>query len=113
MTLPEDTRPRLLARISWIPFLYVTALLLFDGWNLWPSLFRSWFFLSDEYVIVAEAIRFLHFDFRQHFFDMPGTPLMILSALLWVGIYAVGIVTRTVPAEGMQAFTFHHLPLLF
>ena len=100
--------------IPWIPILYVSSLIVFAAWYMVPSLFRSWFFSSDEYVIVAEVIRFLHLDFRQHFFDMPGTPLMFVSAFLWFLVYAFVFVTGIIPkTAGLETFTFGHLPLLF
>jgi len=109
--LTEVSRP---TTIPWMPVLYVSSLIFFCAWYMAPSLFRSWFFSSDEYVIVAEIIRFLHLDFRQHFFDMPGTPLMFVSALLWLLIYAFGFVTGLIPkTAGLETFTFGHLPLLF
>ena len=64
--LTEVSRP---TTIPWMPVLYVSSLIFFCAWYMAPSLFRSWFFSSDEYVIVAEIIRFLHLDFRQHFFE--------------------------------------------
>jgi hypothetical protein len=100
--------------IPWVPVLYVSSLAVFAAWYMFSSLFRSWYFSSDEYVIVAEVIRFLHFDFRQHFFDMPGTPLMFLAAIAWCFIYLGELVAGAVPrGAGLEWFTFHHLPLLF
>jgi hypothetical protein len=110
---PEKSR-RILSQFPWLSVLYVAILMGFMGWFLKPGLFRTWFYSSDEYVVVAEVIRFLHLDFRQQFFDMPGTPMMALTAFVWACIYAAqfmaGIVPRTV---GLEDFTFHHLPLLF
>ena len=101
-------------RIPWVPVLYVSGLIVFAAWYMFSSLFRSWYFSSDEYVIVAEVIRFLHFDFQQHFFDMPGTPLMFLSAIVWGFIYICELAAGAVPrGAGLEWFTFHHLPLLF
>ncbi len=48
-----------------------------------PMLFRTWFFYADEYVIAAEVIRFSQLNFRQHFFDIPGTPFILINALIW------------------------------
>ncbi len=107
-----SAKPRTLA--FWLPAAYVTALIVFEAWNMIPGLSRAWFFLSDEYVIVAEVIRFLHLDFHQHFFDMPGTPLIFLSALLWGLVYACGFLLHLIPhGAGLEAFTFAHLQLLF
>lgn len=94
--------------------MFVAALVGYSAWYLTPSLDRAWFFRSDEYVIVGEIIRFLHFDFRQHYFDMPGTPLMFFSAIAWAFIYAVERIAGATPhGTGLYDFTFGHLPLLF
>jgi len=88
--------------------LFVSALVAFSAWYLAPSLFRAWFYRSDEYAVVGEIIRFLHLDFRQHYFDMPETPLMLASAAVWGAIY--GIFGH---GAGIDQFTIHHLPRLF
>ena len=88
--------------------LFVSALVAFSAWYLAPSLFRAWFYRSDEYVVIGEIIRFLHVDFRQHYFDMPDTPLMFASAALWGFAYAVAG-----HGAGIDAFTLQHLPALF
>jgi len=77
------------------------------------SLARSWFFSSDEYVFAAEVIRFLRLNFHQSFFDMPGTPYMMLTALLWGGFSKIA--GWLVPGEptGMIVFTFRHIDWLF
>jgi hypothetical protein len=113
--IPEGTHASgMFMRIPWMPILYVTGLTGFAAWYMFSSLFRSWYFSSDEYVIVAEVIRFLHLDFQQHFFDMPGTPLMFLSAIVWCFMYLGELVAGAVPrGAGLEWFTFHHLPLLF
>jgi hypothetical protein len=81
---------------------------------MWSSLFRTWFFSSDEYVFAAEVIRFTRGDFHQHFFDMPGTPFMALTALAWHLFYAAHRITGQLGAQaGMGPFTFDHLPALF
>lgn len=56
----------------------------------------------------------MHLDFRQHFFDQPGTPLMLLSAGLWAILYAAGHALGLIPSgAALEQFTFDHLPLLF
>ena len=62
---------------------YGVLLATFALYHLRVSLARSWFFSSDEYVFAAEVIRFLHLDFHQYYFDMPGTPYMLLTTVLW------------------------------
>jgi 4-amino-4-deoxy-L-arabinose transferase-like glycosyltransferase len=88
--------------------LFVSALVAFSAWYLTPSLFRAWFYRSDEYAVVGEIIRFLHLDFRQHYFDMPDTPLMLTSAAAWGVVYAIAG-----HGVGIDRFTLDHLPRLF
>ncbi len=88
--------------------LFVSALVAFSAWYLTPSLFRAWFYRSDEYAVIGEVLRFLHLDFRQHYFDMPDTPLMLASAAVWGVIY--GLAGHGV---GIDQFTLHHLARLF
>jgi hypothetical protein len=99
---------------AWLSALYVGGLVGFYGWFMWPSLFRTWFFSSDEYVMVAEVIRFLHFDFHQQFFDQPGTPLMFMATIAWIAWYGVALAGGQLPhGSNLEWFTFHHLPGLF
>src|SRR5262245_55398476 len=63
--------------------LYVSVLVAFAVRFMWASIFRTWFFNADEYVVAGEVIRFTQLDFRQRFFDMPGTPLMLLTSAVW------------------------------
>lgn len=67
------------------------ALLTLSGLELWPTLYKEWFFSSDEYVYVAEVIRFSGGDFRQRFFDIPGTPFMFLTTAVLAFQHAVAI----------------------
>ena len=116
-TQPSNLRGQTLwfsRRSTVLSALYLVPLLALATYYLEPSLFRSWFFSSDEYVFVAEVIRFLNHDFRQQFFDIPGTPFMFLSAALWTLVYHSQSSLGLVPPEmGLQHFTFHHLPALF
>jgi hypothetical protein len=78
------------------------------------SLSRSWFFSSDEYVLAGEVIRFLNLDLHQQFFDMPGTPFMMLSAVLWALFYPLQTWLSPDPSSlGIVAFTYHHLDWFF
>jgi hypothetical protein len=109
---PSPPRSALFARAADLAAaLYLAALIAFALYHMWSSLFRVWFFSSDEYVFAAEAIRFLNLDFRQHFFDMPGTPLMFLASGIWSLVH---VVQGGGPAQlGLNDFTFEHLPNLF
>lgn len=92
---------------------FVSALVAFSAWMLAPSVGRAWFYRSDEYPIVGETIRFLHLDFRQHYFDLPETPLMFASAVVWRMVYAAAWIMGTAQrGSGIDDFTLHHLPLL-
>jgi hypothetical protein len=85
----------------------------YAGTYLSRTLSRLWFFSSDEYVIAAEVIRFCHWDFRQHFFDSPGTFFMLLGSPLWALYYGVERALGLAPTGGIGTFTFQHLPGLF
>jgi hypothetical protein len=97
-----------------LPAGFLTLLIGFCVKDLWSSLFRQWFFSSDEYVVVAEVIRFVQLDFRQHFVDMPGTPFMLIGAAAWGLAFLAGHASGLIAAsDGIGEFTFHHLPQLF
>ena len=94
--------------------LYLTLLIAFAVRYMWSSVFRTWFFSSDEYVVAAEVIRFAQLDFRQHFVDMPGTPLMFLGSAVWSVFYFGQCALGRFPLQrGIGEFTFEHLPALF
>lgn len=94
--------------------LYLAILLAFSLSYLLVSLSRSWFYSSDEYVIAGEVIRFFNLDPRQQFFDMPGTPFMMLSAALWAIFYPLAMwlsPDSTIP--DITSFTYHRLDWFF
>jgi hypothetical protein len=94
--------------------IYLAILLAFALRYMLVCLSRSWFFSSDEYVIAGEVIRFLNLDLHQRFFDMPGTPLMMLSAVLWAIFYTLQTWFSPDPSSlDITAFTFHHLDWFF
>ena len=94
--------------------IYLAILLTFTLRYMLVSLSRSWFFSSDEYVIAGEVIRFLNLDLHQRFFDMPGTPFMMLSAVLWALFYPLQTWFRPDSySPDILAFTFHHLDWFF
>lgn len=94
--------------------IYLAILLTFALKYMLVSLSRSWFFSSDEYVIAGEVIRFLNRDIHQRFFDMPGTPLMMLSAALWALFYQLETWFRPdYFSPDVIAFTFNHLAWFF
>jgi len=122
---PAVVRPRLLDRAiallaggKWhataASILYLAVLLAVSLRYLLFCLSRSWFFSSDEYVFAAEVIRFLNLDWHQHYFDMPGTPFMMLSAILWAAFYPVQTWFNPDPAAtSVTAFTYSHLDWFF
>lgn len=70
----------------WGALTLVTAVALFQAKQIWPALYIPWWFNTDEIFYFSEVIRFLGGDFRQTYYDIPGTPLMSLTALLmWFG----------------------------
>lgn len=91
---------------------YLLLLIGIAAYYLGPSIARSWFFSSDEYVIIAEVIRFSTFDFHQRFFDMPGTPLMFLVTLLWAVFSRIALLFSGSGSDALT-FTYAHLPWLF
>ena len=96
--------------------LAIAILLALTIWHvarmLRPSLSLPWFTSSDENVLVGEVIRFSGLDFRQGFFDMPGTPLMLLGAFEWRLYYSFAHLAHSAGA-GLNVFTFQHLQRLF
>lgn len=98
----------------WFSIVFIVALLAYTLRYMWVGLVRTWYFSSDEYVVVAEVIRFAQHQYAQRFFDMPGTPFIFLAALAWFFIYApYAILDDRIAQIGLQTFTFAHLPGLF
>ena len=94
--------------------IYLAILLTFTLRYMLVSLSRSWFFSSDEYVFAGEVIRFLNRDWHQQFFDMPGTPFLMLSAALWALFYPLqSWFSPDTASPDILAFTFHHLDWFF
>jgi len=97
-----------------ISALYLLVVVFFSFHYLAVGLSRSWFYSSDEYVFAAEIIRFLHLDPHQYYFDMPGTPYMVLSAILWALFRPVaGWIGMGYPTAGIIDFTYQHLDWFF
>lgn len=96
-----------------IAVLFLSAVTGFGLYHFGQCIYRLWFFSSDEYVLAGEVIRFVQRDFRQHFFDMPGTPYIVLCALLWAAGYLLAVLTGAAEGLPIAHFTFDHLPQLF
>ena len=94
----------------------IAAYLIFLFWGigttLYPTLGMPWFSSSDENIIVTEVIRFSGFDFRQDFFDMPGTPLMLIGAAEWRLYYWAPVILH-LSSGGIGLFTSQHMQQLF
>jgi uncharacterized membrane protein len=115
---PLDRAAALLAHVqrhsTAISAVYLGVLLAICLKYMLVSLSRSWFFSSDEYDFAGEAIRFLNLDLHQHFFDMPGTPFMMLSAVLWAIFYPLhSWLSPDTSITGITDFTYQHLDWLF
>lgn len=50
--------------------------------TVYPNITLPWYFNTEEFPYIQEVLRFIKLDFRQQFFDIPGTPLMLLGTLL-------------------------------
>ncbi|MCU1238596.1 MAG: hypothetical protein JWP63_6563 [Candidatus Solibacter sp.] len=88
----------------WICYAYV---------YLSATVHRAWFSSSDEYVLAAEVIRFSNLDFRQHFFDNPGSSFILLDAFLWRAFYGLQTMLGLSKDTGIGPFTFQHIVTLF
>jgi len=101
--------------------IYLALVLAFALPHLLVGLSRGWFYTADEFMIAGESIRFVDLDPRQHFFDLPGTPFMILTAVLWAVLRPIAQWLAPDPwyggidpsATGIIDFTYRHLDWLF
>lgn len=101
--------------------IYLALVLAFALPHLLVGLSRGWFYTADEFMIAGESIRFVALDPRQHFFDLPGTPFMILTAVLWAVLRPIAQWLAPDPwyggidpsATGIIDFTYRHLDWLF
>jgi hypothetical protein len=91
---------------------YLVFLLCGIGTTFYPALGMPWFSSSDENIVVTEVIRFSGFDFRQDFFGMPGTPLMLIGAAEWRLYYWRAAILHP-SSGGIGLFTSQHMQQLF
>jgi hypothetical protein len=112
---PAPQRPRSAHLPTTIASVSYLVALVAVGWHyMSASLFRTWFFNSDEYVFAAEIIRFCSGDFRQQFFDIPGTLYMLLNALVWSAYYGGAVFFGATNRDAtLPTFTFQNLDALF
>lgn len=97
-----------------IEIAFITGLIAYAVGLLAKGLVTPWYSSSDEVVYAAEVIKFLDLNFNQNFFDIPGTPFMFLTTILWAGWYGLlHIAGQVDPAVGIKLFTFQHLQDLY
>jgi putative effector of murein hydrolase LrgA (UPF0299 family) len=93
--------------------LYVAGLMATSYRYLSVTLARTWFYSSDEYVAVAEVIRFSTGSFRQHFIDWPATPMFLIAGAVW-GIFTRSATLLTNPTvHGALDYTYQHIAWVF
>jgi hypothetical protein len=93
----------------WVALILVTLVALFQAKQIWPALYIPWWFNTDEIFYFSEVIRFLGGDFHQTYYDIPGTPLMTLTALLmWCG-WAITHVLGFTPLANPHDFAISNL----
>lgn len=97
-----------------IEIAFITGLIIYTVNLLSKGLVTPWYGNSDEVVYAAEVIKFLDLNFNQNFFDIPGTPFMFLTTILWAGWYGLlHIAGQVDTAVGIKLFTFQHLQDLY
>jgi|GEM_PF-3103573 len=97
-----------------IEIAFITGLIAYAVGLLAKGLVTPWYYNSDEVVYAAEVIKFLDLNFNQNFFDIPGTPFMFLTTILWGGWYGLlHIAGQVDTAVGIKLFTFQHLQDLY
>lgn len=80
----------------------------------YPAITFPWYFNTEEFPYIQEILRFVELDFRQQFFDIPGTPLMMVGTLLWSIYYWLGVILGYAdPSQGIRYFSFEHMQSLY
>jgi hypothetical protein len=80
----------------------------------YPAITFPWYFNTEEFPYIQEILRFVEFDFRQQFFDMPGTPLIVLGTIFWSIYYWSSVLFGYAdPSEGVRYFSFEHMQSLY
>lgn len=88
----------------------ISGLTLYSVSYLARGLSIPWYYNSDEVVYTAEIIKFLELNFNQNFFDIPGTPFMFLTTILWGLWYGLmNVLGQVSTATGVKLFTFQHI----
>lgn len=80
----------------------------------YPAITFPWYLNTEEFPYIQEILRFVELDFRQQFFDIPGTPLMFLGTFLWSIYYWFSVlVGYSHSSEGIRYFSFEHMQSLY
>jgi len=80
----------------------------------YPNLFFPWFINTEEFPYIQEILRFTELDFRQQFFDIPGTPLIFIGSVFWTLFYLICIVFGQADSSmGIRYFTFENMQSLY
>ncbi len=97
-----------------IEIAFIAGLIVYTISLLAKCLVTPWYYTSDEVVYTAEIVKFLDLNFNQNFFDIPGTPFMFLTTILWAVWYGLLYITgHASTAVGTRLFTFQHLQDLY
>lgn len=80
----------------------------------YPAITFPWYLNTEEFPYIQEILRFVELDFRQQFFDIPGTPLMFLGTFFWSIYYGFSVLVGYAhPSEGIRYFSFEHMQSLY
>jgi dolichyl-phosphate-mannose-protein mannosyltransferase len=80
----------------------------------YPNIAFPWYLNTEEFPYIQEILRFSELDFRQQFFDIPGTPLMTLGTAVWSIWYWICVVAGMADAShGIRYFSFSHMQWLY
>jgi len=80
----------------------------------YPAITFPWYLNTEEFPYIQEILRFVELDFRQQFFDIPGTPLMFLGTFFWSIYYWFSVLIGYAnPSEGIRYFSFEHMQSLY
>lgn len=93
----------------------LTAILLYSVTiAAYPTIIYPWYSNTEEFPYIQEIIRFSAGDFRQEFFDIPGTPLMAIGTLLWSSYYwLLSLLGNSDTTQGIRYFSFKHMQELY
>ncbi|PZV14850.1 MAG: hypothetical protein DCF22_08185 [Leptolyngbya sp.] len=82
--------------------------------SAYPTIFYPWYANTEEFPYIQEILRFVTFDFRQEFFDIPGTPLMMIGTFLWSIYYWVcAFFSHPDTGQAIRYFSFKNIQELY